>query len=72
LDDNRVKAIIYYQEGRQIKLLLLEFYMSKGFDKKLIVTTIFAVNEYICKMEQVYNSYNDDESSIAIAKRKRR
>jgi hypothetical protein len=44
LDDNRVKAIIYYQDGRQIKLTLLELYAVEEYDKRLLARTIMAVN----------------------------
>lgn len=59
LDDNRVKAIIYYQEGRNIKLQLLEFYAARTPDSKVLGRTILAVNDYITRMEHAYSSFSE-------------
>jgi len=51
LDDNRVKMIIYYTDGRQVKLQLIEFYCKESLDQALLRQTILTVNSYIANME---------------------
>ena len=49
-NDNRIKCIQRSPDGRQVRLLILDFYLAKGqMDVKALHTIITSINEFIAK-----------------------
>jgi hypothetical protein len=70
LDDNRIKMIIYNENFREARLLILEVY-SKEYNLPLLVKAINRINHLVSQSKNNYSTKRDKQKYNESRKRVR-